>query len=246
MEISTNKDKGKTGLALAIGYYGSNGYTISLPLNDTQDYDLIVDDGKKLQKVQVKFTDSINCYGSYQVSVRSCGGTDGGIYKRVIDTDIDILFVICSNGQMFEIPKQDITQRNTISLNTNNSNVVSKYLVCFEFIKPFVNPVLVQEHLQKKKTNFCIDCGKPIDKKAKRCFECNKKHQTEEKRSYYSKCPNKEELIDKILQGFTLTEIKKFYNVAFITVKHWLQRYDLPCNAEGIKQFKENYKLNGR
>ena len=30
-------------MALAIAYFGTNGYTISIPLNDTQWYDLIVE-----------------------------------------------------------------------------------------------------------------------------------------------------------------------------------------------------------
>ena len=43
MNFTTNKEKGNTSLGIAIAYYTSNGYTVSLPLNDTQDYDLIVD-----------------------------------------------------------------------------------------------------------------------------------------------------------------------------------------------------------
>lgn len=35
MLLETNKDKGRAGLSLAIAYYGTQGYTISLPLNDT-------------------------------------------------------------------------------------------------------------------------------------------------------------------------------------------------------------------
>ena len=49
MKADNNRSKGKAGLAVAIGYYGSKGYTVSVPLNDTQDYDLIVDDGISLK-----------------------------------------------------------------------------------------------------------------------------------------------------------------------------------------------------
>ena len=31
-----NKEKGRIGLIKAISYFGANGYTINLPLNDTQ------------------------------------------------------------------------------------------------------------------------------------------------------------------------------------------------------------------
>ena len=59
MNFKTNKEKGNTSLGIAIAYYSSNGYTVSIPLNDTQDYDLIVDKNSILKKVQVKSTSCI-------------------------------------------------------------------------------------------------------------------------------------------------------------------------------------------
>ena len=41
MQFITNKDKGRASLGIAIGYFSSNGYTVSIPLNDTQDYQVI-------------------------------------------------------------------------------------------------------------------------------------------------------------------------------------------------------------
>lgn len=47
MQLEDNKNKGRAGLSLAIAYLGLQGYTISVPLNDTQWYDLIIEkDGK--------------------------------------------------------------------------------------------------------------------------------------------------------------------------------------------------------
>lgn len=56
MKFKTNKEKGNTGLGVAIAYYSSNGYIVSIPLNDTQDYDLIVEKENILKRVQVKAT----------------------------------------------------------------------------------------------------------------------------------------------------------------------------------------------
>ena len=114
MLYGTNKERGNSGLALAIAYYSSNGFCVSVPLNDTQDYDLVVDIEGTLKKVQVKFT----CYkkgAGYQVSLKSSGGTKGVIYKTLINTDVDLLFVVCSDKTLYEIPLTDIT--NTSSLN---------------------------------------------------------------------------------------------------------------------------------
>ena len=140
MKADDNKSKGKAGLAVAIGYYGSIGYTVCVPLNDTQEYDLIVDDGESLRKVQVKCTGRVNKHGRYEVAVRSCGGTKGTPYSYVKDTNIDTLFVVCTNGWLFEIPKEKITQKTTINLYTEKSKFscsnedYSQFLVSFDFI----------------------------------------------------------------------------------------------------------------
>lgn len=39
------KKQGDAGLGVAIGWFTTHGYTMSVPLTDSQDYDLIVDDG---------------------------------------------------------------------------------------------------------------------------------------------------------------------------------------------------------
>ena len=49
MIFSSNKQKGNSGLGMAIAYFSTNGYTVSIPLNDTQDYDLVVEKDNILQ-----------------------------------------------------------------------------------------------------------------------------------------------------------------------------------------------------
>ena len=54
MLFDTNKDKGRAGLSLAIAY----GYSVNIPLNDTQWYDLIIEKNGKFETVQCKATGS--------------------------------------------------------------------------------------------------------------------------------------------------------------------------------------------
>lgn len=115
MKFKTNKEKGNTGLGIAIAYYSSNGYTVSIPLNDTQDYDLIVDKAHELKRVQVKST-SCKKNGNYQVALKSCGGTKGKTYKTIIDTNIEELFVLTEKMEIYIIPKLSIKNKSTISL----------------------------------------------------------------------------------------------------------------------------------
>lgn len=126
MIFNSNKEKGNTSLGIAIAYYVSNGYTISIPLNDTQDYDLIIDDGKKLKKVQVKGTGCKTKYGNFQVALKSCGGTKGSTYKTVINTDIDELFIFTENKECYVIPKKEIINQSTLTLGEKYNKYLKK------------------------------------------------------------------------------------------------------------------------
>ena len=135
MQIETNKDKGNAGLALAIAYFGTNGYTVSTPLNDTQWYDLIVEKDGIFQTVQCKFTASKD----NSISLRSTGGTKGSVYDNVKNHPLDLLFCVDKDIHMYVIPMQDLLEVdnvNSIRLrtepNSNNQGFNTyKYLVQF-------------------------------------------------------------------------------------------------------------------
>ena len=116
MIFKTNKEKGNTGLGIAIAYYSANGYTVSIPLNDTQDYDLIVDKDNILKRVQVKATSCKTKYNKYQVALKSCGGTKGITYKTLIETNIDEVFILTDAMDIFIIPIQEIKNKSTLNL----------------------------------------------------------------------------------------------------------------------------------
>lgn len=116
MIFNTNKEKGNTSLEIAIAYYSSNGYTVSIPLNDTQDYDLLVDKDNMVKKVQVKSTACKTKYGNYQVALKSCGGTKGTTYKTVIETKIDELFILTEDLGIYIIPIGEINNKSTLNI----------------------------------------------------------------------------------------------------------------------------------
>ena len=116
MYFSTNKEKGRSSLGIAIGYFSINGYTVSIPLNDTQDYDLIIEKDGKIETVQVKSTDCKTKYGVYQVALKSSGGTKGKSYKTVVDTKVDKLVIITKELNIYIIPIKDIKNKSTLNL----------------------------------------------------------------------------------------------------------------------------------
>lgn len=52
MNEINRKQIGRIGLSMAINYFICQGYTVSLPLNDTQWYDLIIEKDGVLKTVQ--------------------------------------------------------------------------------------------------------------------------------------------------------------------------------------------------
>ena len=116
MKFQTNKEKGNSSLGIAIAYYDSNGYTVSIPLNDTQDYDLVVDKDNLIKKVQVKSSGCKTKYGNYQVALKSCGGTKGKTYKTIIETNIDEVFIVTKDLEIYILPIKELKNKSTIYL----------------------------------------------------------------------------------------------------------------------------------
>lgn len=116
MNFKTNKEKGNSALGIAIAYFTTNGYVVSIPLNDTQDYDLVIEKENHYYGVQVKATACKTKYGVYQVALKSCGGTKGTTYKTVVDTNVDYIFIVTDKIDMYLIPKKEITNRSTLNL----------------------------------------------------------------------------------------------------------------------------------
>ena len=127
MNFTSNKEKGNTGLGMAIAYFTANSYIVSIPLNDTQDYDLLVDKEGVISKIQVKATGCKTKNNIYQVSLKSCGGTKGKEYKTIINTDVDYIFIVNTELNMYLIPKNEIHNKSTINLGKK----LDKYIVKF-------------------------------------------------------------------------------------------------------------------
>ena len=137
MIFETNKDKGRAGMSMGIAYFGANGYTVSIPLNDTQWYDFIAEKDGKFYTIQCKATGSKD----NTISLRSSGGTKGSVYDNILNHEVDLLFCLDKDKNMFVIPVKDLKKAgntNSIRLRTELSSSAnfatfdtSKYLVIF-------------------------------------------------------------------------------------------------------------------
>lgn len=92
---------------MAINYFTLQGYTVSLPLNDTQWYDMVIEKNNIFQTVQCKCTFTQDD----TVSLKSSGGTKGEIYDNIINhPELDYLFCVNKELNCWLIPVNDIIQ----------------------------------------------------------------------------------------------------------------------------------------
>ena len=116
MEGINRKNIGRIGLSMAINYFTIHGYTISLPINDTQWYDLVIEKDGKFETVQCKATQTKN----KTIDFRSTGGSNGGVYDNLLNhSKLDYLFCVdVTTMSMWLIPIKEITTKKQITLRT--------------------------------------------------------------------------------------------------------------------------------
>ena len=121
MNEINRKQIGRIGLSMAINYFTCQGYTVSLPMNDTQWYDLVIEKDGIFKTVQCKATQTENG----EISLRNTGGTKGTVYDNVTNhSELDYLFCVNKDFNMWLIPIKDMEKnRKSIRLRTEpNSN----------------------------------------------------------------------------------------------------------------------------
>ena len=89
------RSQGALGIGRAIARYSAKGYAVFVPVADVSRYDLIVDTGERLLRVEVKTTTQLNG----EVSLRTMGGNTSwnGIVKRISGDDCDVVFAVNLN-----------------------------------------------------------------------------------------------------------------------------------------------------
>lgn len=105
MNEINKKQLGRIGLSMAINYFTINGYTVSIPMNDTQWYDLIIEKNGIFQTVQCKATGTED--GT--IDFRSTGGTKGKEYDNILNhSELTWLFCVNKDLSSWLIPYIDI------------------------------------------------------------------------------------------------------------------------------------------
>jgi PD-(D/E)XK endonuclease len=104
--------KGDIATARAIATFTAMEYDASIPLTESAAYDLIVDDGRKLARVQCKFTNDRR----RQVDLRRIHSNSGGyVVKPTLEASYDWLYILDRNSSEYLI-KACLADRRSITL----------------------------------------------------------------------------------------------------------------------------------
>lgn len=111
------KEKGNIGEAIVLAEFTKRGIQCCLPFGDSARYDLIAEFNGKLNKIQVKTSESKD--SSYVVSLRSATIRHGKDYRKVYtSTDIDYFAVYNIYSKLvLLLPITEFNKRVTIKIN---------------------------------------------------------------------------------------------------------------------------------
>ena len=129
--------QGNLVLGRAISYFVSQGIPVSIPLNDTQKYDLVADIDGRLCKISVKTSRNTNNGISYSVQLRNTGGNRTGEVRQVAfdNTTCDYVFVYLINEKIYLIPADKIEAKNSITV----GNKYAEYEITNKSFFDFIN-----------------------------------------------------------------------------------------------------------
>lgn len=112
------KQQGNTAEAFAIYYYTLHGYSVSKPLFENSNFDLIVEKSGCVKRVQVKSSSLVRTT-SYEVELRTKGGNTSwnGVVKTISDTTVDVVFIYTDNGAFYEFDATKLSDRRSVRVN---------------------------------------------------------------------------------------------------------------------------------
>mgnify|MGYP001610454294 CR=1 FL=1 len=106
--MRTTQRKGDIAVAQAIAKFTAMGYDVALPITESAPYDLIVDIGTKLVRVQVRY-----CSVREVALRRIHSNSKGYVVKKTFVNAYDWLYIYKKSGEEYLI-KQCLSNRNSI------------------------------------------------------------------------------------------------------------------------------------
>lgn len=215
MEFENTRQQGAYGVALATAYFTSLGHSVSIPMSDCQRYDLIVDDGSVLSRVEVKTSANKSTEKSYCVQLATSGGNQSwsGVSKTISTEDCDLVFVATIDGRGFVFKASEVEGKTTITVGNSYRDK--------QVFGPDISPSSgFVRNLPKPEKN-CGVCGIAVDRRYDRCRSCAGKSRRGENTK--TKWPTTDTLLDR-LSTESYTAIAADLDVSDNAIRNHLRR----------------------
>lgn len=126
----------------------------------------------------------------------------------------------------------------TLILDHINGNSRDDRLGNLRWVCPNCNQQLETTGFKKMRSkgitkNFCLDCGKEINKESSRCVECNNK-----KLRFIKNRPSRKEL-KQLIRNMPFTKIGEKFGVSDNAIRKWCDAENLPRSARKIASYSD-------
>ena len=121
------KVQGAIGLNAAMLYYSALGWICHISPGDASKIDLIIEKDGEIKRVQVKTTTHINSMmksRTFSLNLDTVGGNwtqSSKTVKKIQDSPFDLLFILTGDWDIFEFSKEELGERNILTLPTISS-----------------------------------------------------------------------------------------------------------------------------
>lgn len=211
------------------------GFDVSLPLFNTSRYDLIVDTGKEILKIQTKKSIGKD-EDSFQFSctTQNTNSNTGKTKHKYTDNEVDY-FATVWKDKVYLIPLEETSKIKTLRFSENVINNCKQYLaenVLASYDRLSDEELYNYSISNNEHKNYCIECGAPITQHASLCIQCNAKHNRVVER------PSREKL-KELIYTTPFTQIGRMYYVSDNAVRKWCKQENLPTKKSDIIKYTQ-------
>lgn len=215
------------------------GFDVSVPSYNSSKYDLIVDTGQELLKIQVKkaIGKSDNSF-SFCCTTQNVKSSTQSKHKYTND-EIDY-FATVWKDKVYLIPVDETSNVKTLRCDEKYGFENCEIYLAENIFKSFrrlSDDELYNQSITGQEKNYCIDCGCEISKQSLRCVGCSNKRLKKVER------PNRQTL-KELIQRLPFSQIALIYGVTDNAVRRWCDSENLPRKKSEIKKITQEEWVN--